>query len=50
MKPTTITQAKTLKLVRKPLPPRGKIILDAKTKARRKRMRVELTPDWTTTL
>lgn len=35
----TITQAKTLRLVRKPLPPRGSIILDAKTKARRKRVK-----------
>ena len=33
----TITQRSTLKLVRKPLPPARKVILDAKTKARRKR-------------
>lgn len=37
MKP--ITQCDILRSVRKPLPPARKVILDAKTKARRKRVK-----------
>lgn len=39
MKPRKITQRGTLALIRRPLPPARKIILDAKTKARRKRVK-----------
>ncbi len=39
MKPRRITQLGTLALIRKPLPPSRKVILDAKTKARRKRVK-----------
>ncbi len=38
-KPRKITQIGTLALIRKPLPPARKVILDAKTKARRKRVK-----------
>lgn len=38
-KPPVITQIATLKLVRKPRPPAGRVILDKATKARRKRVK-----------
>ncbi len=38
-KPRKITQLGTLALVRRPLPPARKVILDDKTKARRKRVK-----------
>ncbi len=41
MKPRKITQRDTLALVRKPLPPARKVILDDKTKARRKRVKLK---------
>ena len=39
MKPRKITQVGTLRLVRKKLPPRGRVILDKATKAKRKRVK-----------
>ena len=39
MKPRKITQLGTLAMVRRPLPPARKVILDAKTRARRKRVK-----------
>lgn len=39
-----LTQKATLALIRKKLPPARKVILDAKTKARRKRVKAVLAP------
>lgn len=39
MNPTKITQASTLALVRKKLPLARRVIIDTKTKARRKRVK-----------
>lgn len=49
----TLTQAKTLRLIRKPLPRPGQIILDKKRRAKRRRPKhVEpyFTPAWANTL
>ncbi len=38
-KPRKITQRTTLALIRKPLPPRGRVILDKVARLRRKRVK-----------
>ena len=47
------SQLKILQSIRKPLPPAGRVVLDKKTKARRKRVkRIEpyIIPSWVNTL